>query len=556
MDGNSTPSTDRASSTASPPMDSQILRTASSGDLKFSVDGDDGSTQTLSSDDVDNYDQCSHLTELLGSPEKKSRCLEKYKALVVWSTKSHLPRRSATTESRPAKRRKIQVADCDTCGTTLHRPFVCLFCNFGGCWKEGHIMAHMQENNHGFCVDTTSGNIFCLGCDDFVQNANFDSVHSAVTLAIEEKKGKSKNKRVSFKPWTPSQDENNTIQRSSVMSCQGRRGLLNLGSTCYMNRQTSTQTVQEPKPTMFMLRDGQTVLRGSQPHGPVSFLHAMWKAAAEVSGYQQQDAHEFFIAALNQIHASSRGSTSISCVCVVHSTFAGQLQSDVQCTKCGNVTTQTDLVLDITLDLGGKLGKDDHTLAGCLRRHSPPTSISRFTRPENLESRCSKCVNSSNEATKRLSIRKLPPVLCFTFKRFKHDNTATKIDTHIRFPANLNMAPYTSIATGAKGDPALLGPPAMYEYELFAVVNHEGQVNTGHYTNYARFEDQWYHFNDEKVTSATLRDCLKSRAYMCVYVKRHLDYKQHQIPSYILAQQQAAERDRLKGGEKRPIKTL
>ncbi|KAG9049338.1 hypothetical protein FS837_010552, partial [Tulasnella sp. UAMH 9824] len=359
MDGNTTPSTDRASSTASPPMDSQITRTASSGDLKFSVDGDDGSTQTLSSDDVDTYDQCSHLTELLGSPQKKSKCLEKYKSLVVWSTKSHLPRRSATTDSRPAKRRK---------------------------------------------------------------------------------------------------------------------------------RQASAQVVQEPESSMFMLRDGQAVLGGSQPHGPVSFLHAMWKAAAEVSGYQQQDAHEFFIAALNQIHASSRGSTSISCVCVVHSTFAGQLQSDVQCTKCGNVTTQTDLVLDISLDLGGKLGKDDNTLAGCLRR---------FTRPENLESRCSKCVNSSNEATKRLSIRKLPPVLCFTFKRFKHDNTATKIDTHIRFPANLNMAPYTSIATGAKADPALLGPPAMYEYELFAVVNHEGQVNTGHYTNYARFEDQWYHFNDE-----------------------------------------------------------
>lgn len=108
MDGNTTPSTDRASSTASPPMDSQITRTASSGDLKFSVDGDDGSTQTLSSDDVDTYDQCSHLTELLGSPQKKSKCLEKYKSLVVWSTKSHLPRRSATTESRPAKRRKVR----------------------------------------------------------------------------------------------------------------------------------------------------------------------------------------------------------------------------------------------------------------------------------------------------------------------------------------------------------------------------------------------------------------------------------------------------------------
>lgn len=37
---------------------------------------------------------------------------------------------------------------------------------------------------------------------------------------------------------------------------------------------------------------------------------------------------------------------------------------------------------------------------------------------------------------------------------------------------------------------------------------------------------------------------------MCVYVKRHLDYKEHQTPSYILAQQQAAEKERLKAEEK------
>jgi ubiquitin C-terminal hydrolase len=30
----------------------------------------------------------------------------------------------------------------------------------------------------------------------------------------------------------------------------------------------------------------------------------------------------------------------------------------------------------------------------------------------------------------------------------------------------------------------------MYEYDLFAVINHEGQINNGHYTNYARFEDE------------------------------------------------------------------
>ena len=56
----------------------------------------------------------------------------------------------------------------------------------------------------------------------------------------------------------------------------------------------------------------------------------------------------------------------------------------------------------------------------------------------------------------------------------------------------------------------------MYEYDLFAVINHEGQIDNGHYTNFARFQDevgstvivlsggltryieQWYRFDDDK----------------------------------------------------------
>lgn len=34
------------------------------------------------------------------------------------------------------------------------------------------------------------------------------------------------------------------------------------------------------------------------------------------------------------------------------------------------------------------------------------------------------------------------------------------------------------------------GPVAMYEYDLFAVINHEGQMDNGHYTNFARFQDE------------------------------------------------------------------
>jgi hypothetical protein len=60
------------------------------------------------------------------------------------------------------------------------------------------------------------------------------------------------------------------------------------------------------------------------------------------------------------------------------------------------------------------------------------------------------------------------------------------------------MAPYTAAALGMKPLPKgadkekemMMGPDSLYEYELFAVVNHEGAMNTGHYTNFARFGDE------------------------------------------------------------------
>jgi ubiquitin carboxyl-terminal hydrolase 22/27/51 len=149
------------------------------------------------------------------------------------------------------------------------------------------------------------------------------------------------------------------------------------------------------------------------PHGPITFLATTWRASAELSGYAQQDAHEFFISALNQIHTTSRGSTNVSCNCIIHSTFAGQLQSDVKCERCGNVTSTVDPMLDISLELKGKMGETssgENTLAACLRRYvlcliPPLTSmknfcpIIRFTQPEKLgpkEYSCGKCGKASH----------------------------------------------------------------------------------------------------------------------------------------------------------------
>jgi ubiquitin C-terminal hydrolase len=40
----------------------------------------------------------------------------------------------------------------------------------------------------------------------------------------------------------------------------------------------------------------------------------------------------------------------------------------------------------------------------------------------------------------------------------------------------------------------------MYEYDLFAVINHEGKMNNGHYTNFARFQDEVCHHCQRRLT--------------------------------------------------------
>lgn len=133
----------------------------------------------------------------------------------------------------------------------------------------------------------------------------------------------------------------------------------------------------------------------STPYGPINFLTTTWKASTELSGHAQQDAHEFFISALNQIHSTSRGSTNVSCNCVIHSTFSGQLQSDVKCERCGNITSTVDPMMDVSLEIGrggnGRPGAQgavaakngtgtegsagENTLAACLRRSVPDLCV-------------------------------------------------------------------------------------------------------------------------------------------------------------------------------------
>lgn len=48
-------------------------------------------------------------------------------------------------------------------------------------------------------------------------------------------------------------------------------------------------------------------------------------------------------------------------------------------------------------------------------------------------------------------------------------------------------------------------------YSLFAVVNHQGTLESGHYTSFIRqHRDQWFKCDDAVITKATIKDVLDS----------------------------------------------
>ncbi len=52
------------------------------------------------------------------------------------------------------------------------------------------------------------------------------------------------------------------------------------------------------------------------PHTPYRLLHLVWTHARHLAGYEQQDAHEFLIAALDVLHRHCKGEFTIYKYCL------------------------------------------------------------------------------------------------------------------------------------------------------------------------------------------------------------------------------------------------
>ncbi|XP_026523596.1 ubiquitin carboxyl-terminal hydrolase 15 isoform X2 [Notechis scutatus] len=139
--------------------------------------------------------------------------------------------------------------------------------------------------------------------------------------------------------------------------------------------------------------------------------------------------------------------------------------------------------------------------------------IELFTTKEKLGAEdpwyCPNC-KEHQQATKKLDLWSLPPVLVVHLKRFSYSRyMRDKLDTLVDFPINdLDMSEF------------LINPNAgPCRYNLIAVSNHYGGMGGGHYTAFAKNKDdgKWYYFDDSSVSTASEEQIVSKAAYVLFY---------------------------------------
>ncbi|XP_078039109.1 ubiquitin specific protease 30 isoform X1 [Augochlora pura] len=205
--------------------------------------------------------------------------------------------------------------------------------------------------------------------------------------------------------------------------------------------------------------------------------------------------------------------------------FSGLLTSQLQCSNCNwKSPVRYDKLETVSLPLPpmGIHIKTHHTLEELLTRFVT-SEIVHDVLCDGCGMRCL--------ATKTLTLGKLPKCLCLHISRttWSPSGTPIKRDDPVKFPQILTLDPYTFTETkkrNARGDPEatmLLANRTThlnkYKYQLRAVVEHRGSVDSGHFVCYRQGnkQNQWLFTSDNVVENISLIEVLCATPYLLFY---------------------------------------
>ncbi|XP_027894874.1 ubiquitin carboxyl-terminal hydrolase 31-like [Xiphophorus couchianus] len=169
------------------------------------------------------------------------------------------------------------------------------------------------------------------------------------------------------------------------------------------------------------------------------------------------------------------------------------------------------------------------SLAQCLQLYTKEEQLA----PDDAW-RCPHC-KQLQQGSIKLSLWTLPDILILHLKRFRQDgDRRVKMQNMVKFPlTGMDMAPHMVKRSQSSWSlPSHWSPwrrpygmgrdPEDYLYDLYAVCNHHGTMQGGHYTAYCKnsIDGQWYCFDDSDVHPISEDDVCKQTGYILFYQRR------------------------------------
>ncbi|XP_037319032.2 ubiquitin carboxyl-terminal hydrolase 31-like [Pungitius pungitius] len=148
--------------------------------------------------------------------------------------------------------------------------------------------------------------------------------------------------------------------------------------------------------------------------------------------------------------------------------------------------------------------------------------------------RCPHC-KQLQQGSIKLSLWTLPDILILHLKRFRQDgDRRMKMQNMVKFPlVGMDMAPHMVKRSQSSWSlPSHWSPwrrpygmgrdPEDYLYDLYAVCNHHGTMQGGHYTAHCKnsIDGQWYCFDDSDVQPLSEDEVCKQTGYILFYQRR------------------------------------